>query len=176
MTDTAEWKGSEPPTHRHYKGGLYRKLMEGLREHDLVPVTIYRAQKDGTVWVRPTAEFEDGRFASIEGIDPLPAPPASPTRDEVCCTVGYTWCKPNGHIPGGPLWMVEWLPNGYGPSMDDRLICTFFDTEGRWDGYGVKEPPPLIAAVKKAIEDHLRAHPEDMAGHAQYGPLARARR
>jgi len=31
---------------------------------------------------------------------------------EPCCGVSYTLCKKEGHIPGGPIWMVEWLPKG----------------------------------------------------------------
>lgn len=85
---------------------------------------------------------------------------------EPCCTVGYTGCEKNGHIPGGPLWTVEWLPKGYAVTLEDRLICTFFDTDHLWDGkFGPKSPPPLIKAVCKAIEDHLREYPEDVAGH-----------
>lgn len=91
---------------------------------------------------------------------------------EPCCTVGYTWCDKNGHIPGGPLWMVEWLPKGYAISLEDRLICTFFDTGGLWKAYepGPQEDhtPPLIRVVVKAIEEHLKAHPEDIAGHLMY--------
>jgi hypothetical protein len=50
------------PTHRHVKlGGLYEKLHEGLLEGTMQPVTIYR-DESGQVWVRPTADFEDGRF------------------------------------------------------------------------------------------------------------------
>lgn len=60
------------PTHRHYKGGLYRELRRGVREADFEPVVIYESE-DGWVFVRPTADFEakmpDGtpRFARIGG-------------------------------------------------------------------------------------------------------------
>ena len=84
---------------------------------------------------------------------------------EPCCTVGYSICEKNGHIPGGPLWTVEWLPKGYAVSLEDRLICTFFDTGCLWDEFGPKNPPPLIKAVCRAIENHLREHSEDIAGH-----------
>lgn len=52
------------PTHRHRKGGLYRVLMRGTREADLAPVVIYD-DAEGRVWVRPAAEFDDGRFTAL---------------------------------------------------------------------------------------------------------------
>ena len=93
-------------------------------------------------------------------------------RDPIC-SVSYSHCYKNDHIPGGPIWMLEWLPKGYGPGEDDRMIGVLFDTDGRWDtkkyGLGSRAPlPPLIAAIKAAIEAHLREHPEDIAGHASY--------
>lgn len=36
-----------------------------LIEADLTHATIYRSLGDGQVWVRPTTEFEDGRFRNI---------------------------------------------------------------------------------------------------------------
>ena len=56
--------------YRHRKtGGVYRLIARGCMESDLAPVTIYAAA-DGTVWVRPTAEFNDGRFVPIEDTSP----------------------------------------------------------------------------------------------------------
>lgn len=64
------------------------------------------------------------------------------------------------------MWAVQWLPKGYAVTLEDRLICAFFDTELLWGKeFGPTNPPPLIKAVCKAIEDHLREHPEDVAGH-----------
>lgn len=51
-------------THRHKKGGQYRLLARGILEADRSEVAIYD-DKDGTIWVRPLAEFEDGRFSPI---------------------------------------------------------------------------------------------------------------
>lgn len=58
------------PTHRHRKrGSVYQRLGGGQLQAarpvgDLAVVTIYRAE-DGSLWVRPTEEFEDGRFEAV---------------------------------------------------------------------------------------------------------------
>lgn len=83
---------------------------------------------------------------------------------EAKVSFGYTWCDKSGHIPGGPIHVMTWLPKGYGPTEEDRLLAVFFDTDGRWGGIG-KELPPLLRVVKKAVEDYLRDHPEEVAGH-----------
>ena len=51
-------------THRHRKGGLYRLLCYGTNEADRTAVAIYD-DVSGTVWVRPAAEFADGRFEPL---------------------------------------------------------------------------------------------------------------
>jgi hypothetical protein len=51
-------------THKHRKGGLYRVICHGQLEADHTPVVIYDDQ-NGTTWVRPLAEFIDGRFTPI---------------------------------------------------------------------------------------------------------------
>ena len=88
---------------------------------------------------------------------------------EPCVTVGLTGCDKQGHIPGGIIWTLDWLPKGYGPTKEDVRLCVFFDPDGTWSdssGLGGKRPlPPLLQTVKDAIEKHLREHPEDIAGH-----------
>ena len=64
------WRKDYQPTHRHVKtGGLYRELHRGFLEKDLTPVVIYQSS-DGRVWVRPEAEFDDGRFEKFEATPP----------------------------------------------------------------------------------------------------------
>lgn len=97
---------------------------------------------------------------------------------EACLSIGLSGCAKSEHIPGGPIWMLEWLPKGYGPTKEDRLLGVFFDTDNRWSGFGLSATltdedhyegkrlmPPLLRVVKEAIEKHLREHPEDAAGH-----------
>lgn len=67
--DAAEFS-SWRATHRHRKGGLYRIIAHGLIESDKTPAVIYEAE-DGTTWVRPKAEFFDGRFTPIDDDDSI---------------------------------------------------------------------------------------------------------
>ncbi len=53
------------PTHQHRKGGLYRVLGHGLLESDRCPMTLYD-DVGGTIWIRPSDEFQDGRFTALE--------------------------------------------------------------------------------------------------------------
>ena len=55
-------------SHQHRNGRFYEELMRGLKEDDLTPVVIYRGES-GQVWVRPSSEFDDGRFTSTRGVN-----------------------------------------------------------------------------------------------------------
>ena len=52
------------PTHRHRKGGLYRVVSRAVWEPDRSPCVIYD-DAEGNTWVRPAAEFDDGRFTPL---------------------------------------------------------------------------------------------------------------
>jgi len=56
----AEWQ----PTHRHYKGGLYRLIAFARHSEAAEEFAIYESQ-DRQVWARPKAMFEDGRFTTL---------------------------------------------------------------------------------------------------------------
>jgi hypothetical protein len=46
----------------HVKGGRYRIITLAVREADLMPMVVYRSNITGATFVRPAAEFFDGRF------------------------------------------------------------------------------------------------------------------
>lgn len=72
MTTTEGWK----PTHRHYKGGLYRLIGIGREERGLNWVAIYQNDR-GELWTRPVEEF----FGDIDGLDiGLTGPRFAPVR------------------------------------------------------------------------------------------------
>jgi hypothetical protein len=51
---------------RHVKsGGLYWVQAVGLREADGEALVVYRDSDAGTCWIRPAAEFCDGRFVRV---------------------------------------------------------------------------------------------------------------
>lgn len=83
LRSTSQEEGGWRPTHRHLKRGTtYQIIGEGLLQTavsrgawDDLPVTIY-AGEDGRFWVRPTAEFSDGRFEA------LPTPPQPSPKTE----------------------------------------------------------------------------------------------
>ena len=61
----------EPPSTgshwRHVKrGSTYTIEGVGVIEATMTTCVIYRAHADGTTWVRPLAEFMDGRFVEID--------------------------------------------------------------------------------------------------------------
>ena len=52
---------------RHVKTrGIYEIIGYGKIEKDQTPVAIYEQIWEGRIWVRPTEEFEDGRFELME--------------------------------------------------------------------------------------------------------------
>lgn len=91
--------------YRHLKtGNVYEKLHEGTHEATMLPVVIYRALRDNTIWVRPRDEFYDGRFLDVTSLPPSlrPAPNISlhvMTDEEVQDELGY-WSQKIKDAPG----------------------------------------------------------------------------
>ena len=87
-------------------------------------------------------------------------------RREPCIAVGYTSTPGDGnHIRQAGMFTFRWLPNGYGSSLDDRLVCAIFDPEFKLESSLRRgERHPLIEAVASAIENHLRDNPIDVVG------------
>lgn len=73
------------PTHRHYKGGLYRVVALGRIEADLSPVVIYD-NENGETWVRPADEFNGYAFRAegtpVLRFTTLPSPPSPPSTED----------------------------------------------------------------------------------------------
>jgi hypothetical protein len=76
------------------------------------------------------------------------------------CSVGITGADNRKIMPADAfVWFIEWLPKGYGPGPDDRVICAFSaPPNGEWEQYGLSagHRPPLIEAVVEVIERHMR--------------------
>ena len=59
---------------RHKKtGGLYQVVTQARVEATMIESIVYRSLNNGHCWVRPEAEFFDGRFEQAQVID-TPAP------------------------------------------------------------------------------------------------------
>ena len=68
------------PTHRHRKGGLYRLIARARIEATLEPCAVYVSVTDDLAWVRPEAEFQDGRFTPLVPETELPLLAPLPER------------------------------------------------------------------------------------------------
>lgn len=60
--------------YRHRRGGTYRVVALARVESDGTPAVVYRAEYEDAAWVRPAAEFADGRFVAIEDDAPVGRP------------------------------------------------------------------------------------------------------
>ena len=62
---------------KHLKtGGIYIVVGPSIIERTNEPAILYQREGDGTLWVRPTDEFLDGRF------EPVDLPPAADAHDD----------------------------------------------------------------------------------------------
>jgi len=63
LADQSVYPGME--VRRRKTGGHYTVVCTAKIEATLEMAVVYRAAKDHTVWVRPLAEFCDGRFVGV---------------------------------------------------------------------------------------------------------------
>ncbi len=74
---------------RHVKRGTTYHVLDVARMQtsgpisDMQDVVIYRSEDDGTIWVRPASEFNDGRFIDLDN-DADTSPQAHHTTWYVC--------------------------------------------------------------------------------------------
>lgn len=68
--------------YKHHKRGTYYELLhsDAKIEADMSDAVVYRALIDNTVWIRPHAEFFDGRFVPMIE-DPKHEYPPEPAKE-----------------------------------------------------------------------------------------------
>lgn len=61
-------------------------------------------------------------------------------------------------LPKGPIIYLEWLPKGYGPTPDDKIICAFPYVEERHGAckLGEGKRPPDIELVAEVLTKYFR--------------------
>jgi len=67
-------------------------------------------------------------------------------------------------IDGRHAWHLMWLPKGYGPSLDDFVVCTVacppHEKEQKWwRMMQIGQRPALLQAIAEAIEQFFMKHP-----------------
>lgn len=105
QADAEAWQ----PTHRHYKGGLYRVIARGRDEADLTSCVIYDDAR-GETWVRPAAEF-DAAVRSEGGVPRFAPLAASKPVDTYGANRVIHW-QQDDPTEGGPLpgWVTGETP------------------------------------------------------------------
>ena len=83
---------------------------------------------------------------------------------EPCVSVGYTGREV--HHKNRECWEIYWLPKGYGPTHEDRQVCTvyFESSDDERHGLAKGKRPPIVEAVCDAVEEFMRQHGDDAAG------------
>lgn len=81
--------GAQERVQHKKRGSTYRIVGRGKVQTDTpltdyAEVVVYQCEDDGTVWVRPVSEFEDGRFAALAPTD------AAQDDDPECTDCGGT--------------------------------------------------------------------------------------
>jgi len=89
LPPAGEQRHQATPRWQHIKsGGTYAEIGRGRMQTtdpapDMAEVVIYRSEKDGSLWARPVAEFDDGRFVAL-----------SPSQAAANMERWPAWCQP----------------------------------------------------------------------------------
>lgn len=172
-TLTSETGCRQPARVRHVKrGSTYRvvgagKVQTGTPLHDYDEVVIYQGEEDGLMWVRPTAEFGDGRF---EPLEPAPVTLAGAAKDVLAerqrqiSAEGWTPEHDDAHINGEmaqaaacyTLNAAGWLTEALRGCWPTTWACAWFKpTDPRRDL--VKAGALIIAEIERLDRAALRA-------------------
>lgn len=46
-------------TYKHYKGNIYKIIAQGKNSENLEEMIVYQSVKDGQIWIRPRAMWND---------------------------------------------------------------------------------------------------------------------
>lgn len=137
------------PTHRHYKGGLYREICRGLR-------TVYYEDEARQKHDRPIVEFDGEVILQKRRFEPLPPPPdgAEPAPEPVYADVsdsapaggGLTLGDIRAEIYGADPTPCNWVGG------NDYAACTVCGIE--YDYRKVSRPscPRLAEPAPESVE------------------------
>lgn len=90
------------------------------------------------------------------------------TIHKPCVSIGLTGTPGDGGHKPSLIYTFDWLPKGYGPSLEDRQVCVLFDPDNTLKSkLGRGERHPLIEAIAAAIEKHL-THAQELPGTPHY--------
>jgi len=170
------------PLYRHKKtGGLYELLGIGNMQSsdwyiyegggaytncDEQEVAIYRAVTDGRLWVRPRADFEDGRFEEMPHLTPYErAMPAAEGSVKVLDPKAdmFTICEWDTR-EGGKLVLVEW-PEGYVLRHHGEIVWRSWEQKAN---VSVEVSPMQYHGISS--DEQLRLI-EKISKNSQYGKL-----
>lgn len=133
---------------RHVKRGTTYEVLGKAKVQAAAPITedadvvVYMSEDDGTLWVRPTSEFLDGRFLAVTPEDaPGEGVPKEPTTEDLKAAIQdatqtLAWCARRMPSKSMQTLVTKWAeeiarmdeaaaPHTYRPSMDpnDQGAC-----------------------------------------------------
>lgn len=184
---------------QHHKSkGTYTVLATGNMQtsvpiNDYEPVTVYQSEADGSVWVRPVEEFEDGRFDDL---------PDGPLLEFPVFPEGFCWINRPCRVAGGDYayegQLLFSFPKGIGgpiryvvmdqnrrlfihnaiqvgidqptPALDEAFFADFTEWNLATFGPGLRTEG-TIEHIKKELKE-IEADPTDPKEWVDIGMLA----